>query len=219
VIVKICGLKRKEDLQLAKICGANVVGIICGVPESPRSNTVKECIEIQNSIDGIDRAVLFRNHPLEKVIEATKQFHCEILHFCGDEGFSYREKIKEQFSNISIWQSVGVPVENVEDIDWLKRTKAVLDEKNVDVVVLDSQKSGKTGGTGISFPFKSVANKLGEDQKRIVIAGGLKEAVLPELYNNLSPLGLDVSSGIEESPGVKSKEKMTSFFTELSKYK
>ena len=215
MIVKICGLKNKEDLKLAKELGANVVGMICGVPESPRNNSIEECKALFDSVTGIKRAVLFRNNSQAEVLNVLKEISFEILHLCGSEDAEFRVSIKKEFPDIKIWQSIGVPLENPDSEEWVQSVKNALKDSTIETVVLDSQKSGKTGGTGKAFPFSVVAEKLGFLQKEVIIAGGLKEELLEELFENLSPMGLDISSGIEKSPGVKSSEKMKSFFKKL----
>jgi phosphoribosylanthranilate isomerase len=218
LIVKVCGLKRAEDLKVAKECGADVLGMICGVPESPRNNSVEDCIKLLNSIDGVKKAVLFRNSPVVEVIEAASQFNCDILHFCGNEDTAYRELIQSKFPKMTIWQSFGVPLENPNDPDWFQKVNEALIDKTIGKIVLDSQKSGKTGGAGVAFPFDIVAKRLAQNQNKIIIAGGLKVGLLKDLFSHLCPLGLDISSGVEESPGVKSREKIVTFFEELSSY-
>ncbi len=216
MIVKICGLKRVEDLKVAKDCGANVLGMICGVPESPRNNSVESCVQLLNSIEGVQKAVLFRNSPISEVLEATAKFNCDILHFCGDEDSAFRQSIKSHFPRLKIWQSFGVPLENPNDPEWFKRVRGAVEDTTIETIVLDSQKSGKTGGSGVAFPFDIIADKCAQFQHKLIIAGGLKTELLKDLFSHLSPLGLDISSGVEESPGVKDREKIVAFFEELS---
>jgi len=213
MIVKICGLKRVEDLIEALRIGSDVVGMIVGVPESPRSNTIAEARVLFEASQGelSKRALLFRSSPFEDVSKALSELQPDVVHLCGKESPEFRSEIKTRFPDMTLWQSVGIPVDDVDDLDWVERVEDLLKEDQVGRVVLDSAKSGKTGGVGKAFPMKAVRRHLGEDCSQLILAGGLKPDNVQERIDFLKPAGVDISSGIESQPGQKSFEQMKLF--------
>lgn len=217
MIVKICGLTHLEDAEFARNAGADVLGFICGVPESPRNNDLDSLKGIFSELETVKKALLFRNSKLEDVLSVLKVLKPEVVHLCGQETQTFRAKIKEIFPNIEIWQTVGVPLENPDDSAWLESVQGLLKEDCLKHIVLDSAKGGKAGGVGQNFPFKLVGEKLGQKQEQIIVAGGLNPNNLKELFANIQPLGLDLSSGVEQSPGKKDFDKIEDFFSNLKK--
>jgi len=219
MIVKICGLKRIKDVRLALDLGADIVGMIVNVPESPRSNSLDEARALfRFSAQGVaQRALLFRSSPLDEVLKILRELRPEVVHLCGQENFEDRKRLKEAFPEMAIWQSVGVPVDQPDRLDWIDRTRILLGEDHVDRVVLDAAKGGKTGGVGEAFPLEKIRSQLGKNCHDIILAGGLNPRNVGERISALAPSGVDVSSGLESSPGVKSEELMKEFFVGLGR--
>jgi len=86
----------------------------------------------------------------------------------------------------------------------LKRWDAV---EEVDAVLID----GSSGGEGTSFDWAELADRLGAFSKRVVLAGGLHSGNVGEAIRAVRPYGVDVSSGVESAPGVKSHAKIDAF--------
>jgi phosphoribosylanthranilate isomerase len=76
-------------------------------------------------------------------------------------------------------------------------------------VLVEPRVAGKTGGTGRSFPWEWVEPLL--SQTRVFVAGGLDAAAVAALLQVVTPFGVDASSGLERSPGVKDPEKVRAF--------
>ena len=217
MIVKICGLKQVNDLRMALELGANFVGMIMGVPESPRNNSIGEAEKLIEASDGKEakRAILFRSSPLNEVKAVLEALRPEVVHLCGSEDSAYRASLKESFPEIVQWQSVGVPVDHPNNLDWKDRTRSLFDEPHVEGVVLDAAKGGKTGGVGKAFPLEMIRSELGKDCERLILAGGLNPENIEERVSFLNPAGVDVSSGVEIRPGEKDRGQMELFFKKL----
>lgn len=214
-MIKVCGLHRPEDLELAENLGADVLGMIYGVPESPRNNHKNEIEALLKSAKKAKTALLFRNASDNLLWESLKSFQFDILHLCGKEDSELRTRIKNDFPSIEIWQSYGIAVDNGYQKGDTEQILNLLNETNVSQVVLDAKKSGLTGGTGCLLPFEDLQSHLGDHLNQIVIAGGLTPYNVKEAIKNLKPKGVDLSSGLESTPGQKDPDKLEAFFKNI----
>lgn len=208
MIIKICGLTRPEDAALAVKEGADFVGMITGVPESPRNNPPERLGELLKAAQGSTAALLTRNMPLAELsrILGNHAFGC--AHLCGNEDRAYREKLRKAFPGLKIWQTVGVPADNPNDKAWISALRKTMEDKTVDQAVLDSSRKGLSGGVGIPFPHREAAAAMGELCRKIVLAGGISPENAEKAIAAIRPRGVDASSGIESRPGVKDPDRM-----------
>lgn len=213
MILKICGLKRAEDLKLAQKLGADIVGMICLVPESPRNNSEENLKKLISNVERSLSAFLFRNAKIDDVLNFIEKYEPNIIHLCGNEDDHFRKQIMQHFSQIKVWQTVGIPIESPEKLSWLEKVKSLLQDEDTDQIVLDTSKAGLSGGTGKSFPFQFVSDQLGNLQREIIFAGGLNLSNIKELFSCLTPKGIDVSSGVESIPGKKDPQKLKDFIS------
>lgn len=214
MIVKICGLRRLEDLRCAQDLGANFLGFILGVPESPRNNSLEEVRSLFEACPNgpSQKALLFRSSPLAEVMEAVDALGPDVIHLCGTEDAEFRHKLRDRYPDLDLWQSVGIPVDDPNKVEWIDRVQSSVADDAVSRVVLDSAKGGKTGGVGRAFPTDVVRRELGELCSELILAGGLNPQNVKERIDQLNPAGVDVSSGVESSPGEKSRELIKDFF-------
>lgn len=210
-MIKICGLHQPADLEYAKNLGADVLGMIYGVEESPRNNTKSELFELFEKAGDSKTALLFRNAELNLILDAINEFSPSIIHLCGAETTSFRDQIKQHSSNVQIWQSYGIDVGSGFTNEDYDRILAIKSEDQVSQMVLDAKKSGKTGGTGCLLPIQELKNHLFNEISEIILAGGLNHENIAQILSEIQPKGVDVSSGIESSPGIKDHEKLKKF--------
>ena len=81
-------------------------------------------------------------------------------------------------------------------------------EKNVDAILLDAFDEKSLGGTGNRVPLKLLINKAFKTPW--ILAGGISAEIIPEVFSKLRPDGIDASSRLETSPGIKDIEKVES---------
>ena len=219
MLVKICGLTRPEDVLVAQEAGADVLGFIFGVPESPRSNALEALPELLEYKRKAKTAILTRNASLEQLEEINGLQNVDIQHLCGLEPVDVWKRIKDRSPSHSIWQTIGIPIDNPSDESWKYRLEECWSSNDCDTVVLDSAKGGKAGGTGQTFPFEMVATHLGAECQSVWIAGGLTPDNLEHPLSVASWKGLDVSSGVEATPGKKDHDKMRAFLQFAQQWK
>jgi phosphoribosylanthranilate isomerase len=211
MIIKICGLTKSEDLKRAQESGADTLGAIFGVPASPRNNDLDNLQRLKQDVDGAQFAVLLRNAGLEDLDLINTEVRPNIVHLCGTEYESQWGHILSAHPERLIWQTIGVPVDDPSDEIWKRRLDDCWDRDELDRIVLDGSRSGLAGGTGATFPHQSVADHLGGDSKRIVIAGGLKPDNIVDILTIANWGGLDVSSGVESEAAVKDHDLIEAF--------
>ena len=201
-LVKICGLTTEEQaVQIAKL-GANAIGII-SVKESPRyvSSEIKKKIfkTLEMYYPQIQRVSVVKNCPIDLIIKNSLGHSSEtIIQLHGDEDIEYCQKIRERIPNIGLWKAFRIKTE--KDFDKIKPF-----EDFVDAILLDSWNEETYGGSGKKI--KSIYLKNIQFRKPWWLAGGISIEWIDEILKEIKPDGIDISSSIELSPGVKDLKK------------
>ena len=201
-LVKICGLTSEEQaLQVAKL-GAHAIGII-SVEESPRyvSPEIKKKIfkTLESFYPKIHRVSVVQNSPVDLIIKNFLGNPSEtIIQLHGDEDIDYCKKIREKIPNIGLWKAFRIKTE--KDLDMIQPF-----ENFVDAILLDSWNEKTYGGSGKKI--KSIYLKNLQFSKPWWLAGGISIKWVDEILSEIKPDGLDISSSIEISPGLKDLKK------------
>ena len=215
-LIKICGLTSEEQaLQVAKL-GANAIGII-SVEESPRYISAEIKKKIFNSLESfypnVERVSVVKNCPIDLIIKNFLGKPSEtIIQLHGDEDIDYCKKIRKRIPNIGIWKAFRI--KTAKDLDKIKPF-----EDFVDAVLLDSWNKETYGGSGKKI--KSMYLKNLKFSKPWWLAGGISIEWLDEILTDIKPDGLDISSSIEISPGlkdIKKTEELFKFLKGISNY-
>ncbi len=210
-LVKICGLTSEEQaLQVAKL-GANAIGII-SVEESPRYVSAEKKRKIFKTLESfypkIERVTVVQNCSIDLIIKNFLGNPSEtIIQLHGDEDIDYCKKLREKIPNIGIWKAFRIKTE--KDLDTIKYF-----EDFVDAILLDSWNKETYGGSGEKI--KSIYLKNLQFTKPWWLAGGISVEWIDEILTNIKPDGLDISSSIEISPGVKDIAKTADLINRLN---
>ena len=211
-LVKICGLTSEEQaLQVAKL-GANAIGII-SVKESPRyvspERKKKIFTTLENFYPKIERVTVVQNCSIDLIINNFLGSPSEtIIQLHGDEDIDYCKKLREKIPNIGIWKAFRIKTE--KDLDTIKYF-----EDFVDAILLDSWNKETYGGSGKKI--ESIYLKNLQFTKPWWLAGGISIEWIDEILTSIKPDGLDISSSIEKSPGLKDIEKTALLINGLNK--
>ena len=211
-LVKICGITSIEQaVQVAEL-GANAIGII-SVDESPRYISPEKKKEIFKSLKdlypNIERVSVVKDIPFDSIIKSFLEEPNEtIIQLHGDEDIDYCQKLKQLIPNIGLWKAFRI--KNKKDLDKIKPY-----ENFIDAILLDSWNKETYGGSG-----KRIKQKYLEDlsfSKPWWIAGGVSTEWIGEILKNIKPNGIDISSSIEISPGIKDLEKTKQIIKKIKK--
>ena len=192
--IKMCGLRRPDDIIYANECLPDYIGFVFA--ESRRKVSGREAKKLGEQLDpSIKKVGVFVNEPLRSLISISEEAGLDIIQLHGDEGEEYIKEVKHETGK-ELWKAVRVRM--VKDIQEAQRLPA-------DKLLLDSFSEESYGGTGKVMDF-AVLDKA-DIRKPYFIAGGLTVENLPEILKKAEPYGIDISSGIE-TEGVKDREKM-----------
>ena len=209
-LVKICGITTKEQAFKIAEMGVDAIGII-SVEESPRYIVNKNKVDIFKNLKSffpkIKRVSVVKNCPADLIIENFRVEPIETtLQLHGDEGIDYCQKIRKEIPDVEIWKAFRI--NSKKDLEKIKPY-----EKFVDAILLDSWNKETYGGSGqkINSAYLEDLNFC----RPWWLAGGISIDWIDEILNIIKPNGLDISSSIETSPGVKDLKKTESLIKYL----
>lgn len=194
--IKICGITSLEDASLAIEAGANALGFIF-YEKSPRFITVQKAANICAALPPfVSRVGVFVNeieYPIEK---ALNDCGLDTLQFHGDEPPGFCQKFPAK----------SIKAFRLKDAESLKQ----ITDYDVDAWLLDSYSEKMQGGTGKTFnwDYAIAAKKHG---RPIILSGGLNTENVVQAIQKVQPYAVDVSSGVELSPGKKDSQKLFAF--------
>lgn len=198
--VKICGITRPQDAALAVELGADAVGFVLW-SNSPRAVTAGQAGTIETTGAFSARIGVFVNAAPREVAEAVRVARLGAVQLHGDE-------------DVRDYSRVGAPViKAVTLADSSDVAKAVALPAEVTVLV-DASDPARRGGTGNVADW-SLAKEV-SDARPVILAGGLSASNVGDAIRAVRPWGIDVSSGVEEAPGVKSPARMRELFAALA---
>ncbi len=198
--IKICGVTNIEDALKVVELGADALGFVF-YEKSPRKVTIKKAKEIIDSLPKeVVKVGLFVDELEEKVSEITSYCNFDILQFHGDETPDYCKKFPQKI--IKAFR--------------IKDKESLVDIPKNDVVyyLLDAYSEELPGGTGRTFNW-DLAKEAKKFDRPIILSGGLNPENIIEALEKVSPFGVDVSSGVESSPGKKDHKKLEEFIAKV----
>ena len=198
--VKICGLTKPENARMAIDAGADALGFVF-VPGTPRFLDVGKSADWIRALPPlVSRVALFVDAPADEVARILERTGIETVQFHGDESPEYCRSFRGSVRVIKAFR-----VRGPETLDGLSRYR-----ESVDAFLLDAWSPGAHGGTGARFDWE-LAVAARERVGPLVLAGGLKPDNVDEAVRRVRPYAVDVSSGVESSPGQKDPEKVAAF--------
>ena len=205
VRVKICGITRKEDLNAAAAAGADALGFVVGVASSPRNLSLAEAGSLIRQVPPFVKTVLVTvPSSLEELVATCEALNPDAVQIHGENLQEFSD-IRDKLPNTLL---IGAVKANAEDVV----NKAAEAAKMFDAVHLDSFANGKYGGTGVVHDWNmSQRVKRAVYPKPLILAGGLNPENVAEAVRTVEPYAVDVSSGVEQQPGIKDHQKMVEF--------
>lgn len=195
--VKMCGMKRVEDIAYANEVRPDAIGYIF-FSKSKRYVTGEQAKELDQKLDqNILSVGVFVNETIDKVVEIAKKVPLDVIQLHGDEDKDYIEQLKQK-TDRQIWKAV-----RVKETNDIKQAE----DLPVDKLLLDTFTKEKDmyGGTGKVMNYDLIPKE--GISKPFFIAGGLHSKNLKEITEKVHPYGIDISSGIETN-GCKDLTKM-----------
>lgn len=203
VRVKICGITRPGDALVAACAGADAIGLVFH-PASPRAVSIAQAKDILAVLPPFVTTVgLFVNAEPDAVQAVLDQLPLDLLQFHGDETPQYCAAFARPYIK-------AIRVRADTDI-----AQVIAQFSTAQGILLDAWHKDVYGGSGQAFDWSLLAPV--KNATRIILAGGLKAANVATAINTVEPWAVDVSSGVESEPGIKSEQSIRDFMQEVQR--
>lgn len=177
--IKICGLRRMEDIEYVNIALPDYIGFIIDFPKSHRNVSSKNVMQLKSELDkGIEAVGVFVNSPIDTIKQLCDEGAIDMIQLHG-----------------------------IEDNDFINKLKAVTDKEIIKAFIIDENFDIKTAeecacdyvlfdggmGNGKNFPHEIIKNVA----RPFFLAGGLSNDNLKEIITKVNPYCVDISTGVE----------------------
>lgn len=200
--VKICGITNLEDAFLCAEYNADAVGFIF-YKKSKRYIPFEKAKDIINQLPPFLMKVgVFVQEEANFVNESAKKIGLNVVQLHSDETAKYISKI-----HLPVIKAFRVN----EIFDW-----SIIEDYKDCSIMLDSFSQNEFGGTGETFEWNSIPSKY---KNKIILSGGITIDKLGQIFSEIKPVAIDVSSSLEISPGKKDHKKLKEFLTKFNNIK
>lgn len=210
--VKVCGLTTSEQAQMAFDQGASFGGLIFA-EKSPRFVTHDMAQTITQQVNGAFVGV-FVNSDVDQVASLAASLSLFAVQLHGSEDEHYVATLSEKLPDgCEIWVAQGVKADTTNSLPEI--VDRHLNNPLISRVLLDCQVGDAKGGTGESFNWQLLDGA--EQKHKLVLAGGIN----PQNVEGAIAAGcgiIDVNSGVEDAPGIKSADKLSALFAVCRQY-
>lgn len=198
--VKICGITRVEDVEAAAQYGANAIGLVF-YASSPRCVSIAQAVKLLAALPPFITSVgLFVNADVDFVHEVLAAVKLDVLQFHGDESPQYCGQFYMPYLKaIRVHPEVNL-------------LQCASDFCAAQGLLLDAYVAGVQGGTGESFDWTLIPEKL---PLPVILSGGLNGQNVTRAITQVRPYAVDLSSGVEASKGIKDAAKIAQFMQEV----
>jgi phosphoribosylanthranilate isomerase len=208
--VKICGITRLQDAELAVELGSWAVGMVF-FDASPRACSLAEGQRITTSLRRkVELCGVFVNAQMEEIVGVSEQLGLTLLQLHGDEGPSFCGEAARRTGARII---KALQVSGMADIQDAARF-------HTDFHLLDARSTEPgheqlRGGTGETFDWALLAGR--RSKVPLILSGGLNPGNVGEAVERVRPFAVDTASGTESAPGIKDPVKLRDFFAAVDR--
>lgn len=191
------------DASLAAELGASYVGAIFA--SSPRQVTVETARALFDSVAGASKVGVFGTNDVREIGRIADALELDVVQLHADPSPDDVHAVRSTFGG-EVWAAL-----RLSDASLPPSAEELMD--SADGVVLDARSPDKLGGTGHTLPWHELAPEISRIRTGglIILAGGLNPQNVGTALRDLAPDVVDVSSGVEHSPGVKDHQLMRDF--------
>ena len=194
--IKICGITRPEDALCAVHSGADAIGLVF-YPPSPRAVTIEQAREVASVVPPLVTLVaLFVDATAQEIARVLESVPVGLIQFHGNEDAAFCGQFHRPWIKA---------IRIKDDLDVAAACGAY---DAASGVLLDAWQEGVPGGTGKTFEWSRAE---GRTSLPVVLAGGLNSSNVGSAIKTLGPWAVDVSGGVEVSPGIKDAGKIEQF--------
>ena len=204
-LIKICGITRARDAIYACELGVWALGFVF-YPSSPRYITPERVGEIINTLRGHGikpplTVGVFVNASQEQIAQTAAISGIDIAQLHGDESIDFCKAL-------TLPCIKAFRLADKSELEQVERFSP-----SVDYLLIDAFRKDVYGGSGHLANW-SLASSL-KNPGRLILAGGITPDNIKEAIRQVSPHAIDLSSGVEEAPGIKSHALMAKLFSQI----
>ena len=199
--VKVCGITRIEDASEAVRLGAAALGFVFW-PASPRAISVEAAREVAGAVPPlVARVGVFVDAAADDVARIADAVGLDAVQLYGDERIDGYARVKSRLIK-------AVTLNADDDVFVAAALPAHV------TTLVDATDRARRGGTGQLADWRHAAALA--SRRPIILAGGLTADNVAGAIQQVRPWALDVSSGVESAPGIKSRERLEAFFAAVA---
>ncbi len=208
--VKICGITRLEDAELAVELGAWAVGMVFYEP-SPRRCSLAEAQLIAAALRRrVELCGVFVNAHMERIVDVSEQLGLTLLQLHGDEGPAFCGEAARR-TGARIVKALQISdIGDIRDAARFHTDFHLLDARSA-----EPGREGLRGGTGETFDWKLLAGR--RSKTPLILSGGLDPGNVIEAIERVRPFAVDTASGTESAPGRKDPARLRDFLTAVER--
>ena len=211
--IKICGTTDLEDANTAVEAGADALGFVFA--PSPRRISPRDAARIIAALPAsVEKIGVFVNQSAELVLDTVEKAGLTGVQLHGEEDGRFARHLQEVAkSRLLLLKAISM-----SEVGKAKgKTFAIAAAEDAagafSALMLDSGSHARRGGTGLTFDWQDAAPvaRLLARKFKLIVAGGLNPDNVAKALRIFQPWGVDVASGVEQSPGKKDGEKLRAF--------
>lgn len=204
--IKICGITQPQQGKAIADLGATALGFIC-VPASPRYVNAAQIVAIREHLPAhITRIGVFADSDLGEICQVVAATGLTGVQLHGDESPAFCQQLRQVLPRVEIIKALRI--RSAQTLD-----QAATYTGMVDTLLLDAYHPQMLGGTGKTLNWQTLQQF--QPNCPWLLAGGLTPNNVLAALQQLQPHGLDLSSGVERTPGDKDLDKVAQLFEQL----
>jgi phosphoribosylanthranilate isomerase len=209
--IKFCGITRVADAHAAADCGADAVGLVFHEPSSRHLSIAQARAIVEVLPPFVTPVALFVNASADTIRQTIQETGAQCAQLHGDEP----PDLIAQLQPLPILKAIHIRREDLrQSLDTWREAIGRLHLTNLRALLLETA-TPLPGGTGLSNDWDAIADAQQQgwfaNLPPLIAAGGLTPDNVAQVIRRLHPHAVDVSSGIESAPGLKSAGKMAAF--------
>lgn len=207
-LIKICGLTSLADARVAGQAGAHYLGFNFTRTSKRRVSVSQLQAWWPDLPTTVKRVALFQDQPAEDVKAVIESLDVDVLQFHGTESAAYCASF-----GVTYWKAIAM--RDATSFDQAAREHIGAEALLLDTVTKAADGCSISGGTGQAFDWSLWPISADPNTQRLILAGGLDPENVGAAIRQIHPWAVDVASGVESSPGVKSSVRVLQFCHEV----
>ncbi len=200
--IKICGITRLCDAQQVAALGGDAIGLVFHT-QSPRTIALDSAVQIRLAMPPfVTVSALFMDEDEAWIRQVLETVNPDCMQFHGEETPEFCRQWSRPFIK-------AIPMGSVKDAN-----RYAQQFPQAQGFLLDSNVAGRQGGSGDTFDWSKIPSTF---DFPLVLAGGLNPSNVAAAITRVKPWGVDVSSGVEQSKGIKDAELIDQLFKEVKR--